>query len=396
MFTIKKSLHVFFKYIQILLLFVFFDSRSQSDIDYANQCYNTKKYDLAIKKINHLLATDDKNRDALLLKSICLIEMHKNNEALDLLLILKTLNPQDGDVYFLKAFAEWRLNRFQVAMKSLNDALVYQPDNKYALFLSGILCYELNLHVVAKHHFDQANDVSNELASNHFSKKRLLKSYKSFYVLQYRVFDALTLNETQNYKPWFYKGLFKAISNDNYSAISDLEKSTEINRNSELPYFYKGYTFATIKKYDKALEHLAHFHVKSENKYNIHELLTSLKNTLEISTIIFDGLSEKPLLIAEKMPKFGASAESLQQYLASNVTYPSMASLHGIEGTVVVSFVIESSGQVANPVILKSIGGGCEAEAMRVIQKMPNWHPGSQNGKNVAIKITIPIKFKLN
>lgn len=381
--------------IKIVLFCGFLNVFAQNHLELATTYYDSKKYDLTLKKLNQILVADSKNRDALLLKITCKIEQQQNNEALDLILVLLQLNPQDGDVLFLKAFTEWRLGRNQTAMKSLSQALEYQPDNKFAIFLAGILYYELNLHTVAKNHFDQANDVSNELTPNHFSKKRLLKTYKSLYTLQHRVFELLTLNETQNYRIWFYKGLFKAISNDNWSAILDLEKSIEINKNSELPHFYKGYTFATIKKYDKALEHITHFHSKSENKYNTTDLIHTLKKTLEITNVIYDGVSDKPLLIVEKMPKFGTSDESIQQYLASNIIYPKQAASNGVEGTVVVSFTVDAKGQVSNPIIVKPIGSGCDDEAIRVISKMPKWLPGSQNGKQVSVKLTIPIKFRL-
>lgn len=395
MFTlsiVRKSISCVIK---IVLFLVVFQANSQNQLEIATTYYDSKKYDLTLKKLNQILLTDAKNRDALLLKISCKIEQQQNNEALDLILVLQQNNPQDGDVLFLKAFTEWRLGRNQTAMKSLTQALEYQPDNKFAIFLAGILYYELNLHAVAKNHFDQANDVSNELTPNHFSKKRLLKTYKSIYTLQHRVFELLTQNETQNYRIWFYKGLFKAISNDNWSAILDLEKSIEINQHSELPHFYKGYTFATIKKYDKALEHITHFHSKSENKYNTSDLIHTLKKTLEISNVIYDGVSDKPVLIAEKMPKFGVEESDLQKYLASNIIYPNLAAVNGVEGTVVVSFVIDSKGFVTNPTIVKPIGSGCDVEAMRVVKNMPKWIPGSQNGKVVSVKLTIPIKFRL-
>lgn len=395
MISFKYFNSVFLLFIKIILFLFSTTICAQNTIELANQHYESKKYDLTLKKTSQILVSDSKNKEALLLKVFCLIELHKNNEALDILLELKNDFPQDGGVLYLKAFSEWRLGRNQTAMKSLSDALIYQPDNKFALFLAGILYYELNLHVLAKNHFDQANDVSSELTTNHFSKKRLLRVYKNFYTMQYRVFESLSQKETQNYRIWFYKGLFKAISNDNWSAILDLEKAIEINKHSELPHFYKGYTFATIKKYDKALEHLNHFHTKSANKYEITELINSLKNTLEISNIIYDGVSEKPVMIAEKMPKFGSDESALLQYLASNIKYPNQAASDGVEGSVVISFVINEKGQVLNPTIIKPIGGGCDEEALRVVGNMPKWTPGSQNGKNVSVKITIPIRFKL-
>jgi len=72
-----------------------------------------------------------------------------------------------------------------------------------------------------------------------------------------------------------------------------------------------------------------------------------------------------------------------------------MARESGIQGTVYVTFVVERNGNVTDVKILRGIGGGCDEEALRVVQNMPKWEPGKQRGKPVRVQFNMPIKFTL-
>ncbi|MCC7464817.1 MAG: energy transducer TonB [Saprospiraceae bacterium] len=95
-----------------------------------------------------------------------------------------------------------------------------------------------------------------------------------------------------------------------------------------------------------------------------------------------------------KKPEFPGGESGMVKFLAENMKYPPLARENGIQGTVVVSFIIDDSGTVRNPVILKDIGGGCGKEALRVVGTMPKWTPGMANGKPVSVKYTLPLRFK--
>jgi protein TonB len=97
----------------------------------------------------------------------------------------------------------------------------------------------------------------------------------------------------------------------------------------------------------------------------------------------------------EIKPSFPGGEATLLKYLRDNIKYPEMARQSNIHGTVYVSFVIERDGSVSNVNIARGIGGGCDEEAIRVIQNMPDWAPGKQLDKPVRVKFTIPIKFTL-
>ncbi len=99
--------------------------------------------------------------------------------------------------------------------------------------------------------------------------------------------------------------------------------------------------------------------------------------------------------IAEKMPEFVNGADSLLNYLANEISYPKKAQKKGVEGRVYVQFVVEKDGKITRAKVLRGIGSGCDEEALRVINSMINWIPGENNGKKVAVKYTLPIKFVL-
>lgn len=100
--------------------------------------------------------------------------------------------------------------------------------------------------------------------------------------------------------------------------------------------------------------------------------------------------------IVEDQPEFPGGQQAMQQYLAENIRYPSMARESGIEGTVFVTFVVEPDGSISNVKILRGIGGGCDQEAVRVVQNMPNWNPGKQRGQPVRVQFNLPVRFVLN
>lgn len=99
--------------------------------------------------------------------------------------------------------------------------------------------------------------------------------------------------------------------------------------------------------------------------------------------------------IVEEMPSYKGGEEAMYKFLSDNIKYPQKAKETGIQGNVIISFVVEKDGSISNVVILKDIGAGCGAEAARVIKKMPKWKPGKQNGSIVRVQFNMPIRYTL-
>jgi periplasmic protein TonB len=100
-------------------------------------------------------------------------------------------------------------------------------------------------------------------------------------------------------------------------------------------------------------------------------------------------------MVVESMPEFPGGEPALYAYLAENIKYPQMAKESGIQGRVFVTFVVERDGRVTDVRVLRGIGGGCDEEAIRVVQNMPKWTPGKQRGKSVRVQYNLPVKFTL-
>ena len=99
----------------------------------------------------------------------------------------------------------------------------------------------------------------------------------------------------------------------------------------------------------------------------------------------------------EKKKSSTLKCEQLEmlKFVYKNIKYPAIAREKGIEGTVVIRFIISEEGKVINPIIVRKIGEGCEEEALRVVKRMPNWIPAKQDGKRVKAYFNLPVKFRL-
>jgi periplasmic protein TonB len=100
--------------------------------------------------------------------------------------------------------------------------------------------------------------------------------------------------------------------------------------------------------------------------------------------------------VAEFSPAFPGGMAGLGAFLSKNMQYPRFATSNGVQGRVIVQFVVERDGSIAQAKVLKGIGFGCDEEALRVINKMPKWTPGSNNGQKVRVYFTLPILFQLD
>jgi protein TonB len=102
-----------------------------------------------------------------------------------------------------------------------------------------------------------------------------------------------------------------------------------------------------------------------------------------------------PLYMAEEQPEFPGGTKAMYEFMYKNVKYPEMAKKLGITGIVYVGFVVEEDGSFSNVAIERSVGGGCDEEALRIINLMPRWSPGLQNGRPVRVRMALPVKFTL-
>jgi len=107
-----------------------------------------------------------------------------------------------------------------------------------------------------------------------------------------------------------------------------------------------------------------------------------------------DSTQREIFTFVEQMPEFYGD---MMMFISKNIRYPKEALEKGAEGRVVVNFIINEDGSIDkdNIQVVKSVGFGMDEESIRVVKLMPNWKPGKQNGRPVAVRYTLPISFKL-
>ena len=153
-----------------------------------------------------------------------------------------------------------------------------------------------------------------------------------------------------------------------------------------------------VKQMDKLDEKVA---VGTENKEGVKDrTVEAVRNDIavaapppppapkpEVATKVFD--------VVEEMPSFPGGQGALMQYLASNIKYPVVAQENGVQGRVIVSFVVERDGSISDVKVARSVDPSLDREAQRVVKSMPRWSPGKQNGSTVRVKYTVPVVFRL-
>ena len=119
---------------------------------------------------------------------------------------------------------------------------------------------------------------------------------------------------------------------------------------------------------------------------------------IQASKAVEEAPQEETFVIVEKMPEFPGGQAALMHYLKSKIKYPEECRKMGVEGKVFVKFIVDATGNIINVQVLRGVVDGklLEKEAIRVVESMPNWKPGTQGGKAVSVYFTLPISFKLD
>ena len=100
--------------------------------------------------------------------------------------------------------------------------------------------------------------------------------------------------------------------------------------------------------------------------------------------------------VVEVMPQYPGGQIAMLKYIMENIKYPEQAMKEGIQGRVTVSFIVEKDGSISNVKPVLSVHPLLNKEAVRVVESMPKWSPGKQNGKPVRVRFNVPVMFKLN
>ena len=121
------------------------------------------------------------------------------------------------------------------------------------------------------------------------------------------------------------------------------------------------------------------------------------KDIADIKEVITSKPTEETKVFSyvEQMPIFPGGESALMNYIASNLKYPSAAQDQGIQGLVMLRFVVTGTGEVGEIQVLKSLGPSCDREAIRVVKSLPRFTPGRKQGKPVNVWFQLPVRFEL-
>lgn len=110
---------------------------------------------------------------------------------------------------------------------------------------------------------------------------------------------------------------------------------------------------------------------------------------------VIQEVKEEAFLVVEEMPTYPGGDDAMNAYFGNNIVYPDLERENGVQGLVVISFVVEKDGSLSNVSIYKGLTPNLDEEAIRVVRKMPKWNPGMQTGRNVRVIINLPLRFTL-
>ena len=153
-----------------------------------------------------------------------------------------------------------------------------------------------------------------------------------------------------------------------------------------------------VKQMDKLDDKVA---VGTENKEGVKDrTVEAVRNDIAVAApppppAPKPEVSNKVFDVVEEMPSFPGGQGALMAFLNSNIKYPVVAQENGVQGRVIVGFVVERDGSITDVKVMRSVDPSLDREAQRVIKAMPKWKPGKQNGSAVRVKYTVPVVFRL-
>lgn len=135
--------------------------------------------------------------------------------------------------------------------------------------------------------------------------------------------------------------------------------------------------------------------IAPESEIDIEDLIAgeNTRNTITQHSKTSDNKNRER---TEQMPVFPGGGDALFLFLQQNLVYPTVSSENGIQGRVLLRFMVDKTGSISDITVLNSLDPYCDREAIRVIKSMPRWNPGIQDGKPVSVSYTLPIVFRLN
>lgn len=194
----------------------------------------------------------------------------------------------------------------------------------------------------------------------------------------------------------------KQVKQKNLAGYSNISITTDENGQVKNVKILVDEKDETINELTKSLLNMPNWHPAIYNnktvKFKTDLSITYYDDVIEIyPKLPFHNGMNETFSVVEEMPEFPGGAMEMMKHIQKNIRYPEVAKEVGISGRCFLRFVVNTDGTITNIQILKGVTGcsACNKEAVRVIQTMPKWKPGTQNGKPVSVFFNLPINFQL-
>ena len=141
--------------------------------------------------------------------------------------------------------------------------------------------------------------------------------------------------------------------------------------------------------------------VKIEEKIEVNfdvdvKETTVIQEVVISEAVVVEEKADAIFDVVETQPNPPGGMSGWNKYLSENLKYPTQARRMGVEGSVILVFVINTDGSIQDVEVLRGIGGGCDEEAIKIVKNAPKWEPGKQRGRPVRTRMRLPIRFKLS
>lgn len=166
--------------------------------------------------------------------------------------------------------------------------------------------------------------------------------------------------------------------------------------------YVDAYGQTTLSRKDlKEMERILTECAKKEKELPVETTVREADETIHTDTILAVGTAideeeiDEVFVFVENQPEFPGGDSALFMFICMNLSYPDQARDNGLEGVVIVRFVVEKDGTIGNVKLVRDIGGGCGQAVVEMVKSMPRWKPATQSGKPVNCEFTLPVKFQL-
>jgi len=302
----------------------------------------------------------------------------------------------NSNYYHNKAYCEESIEHYTDAILDYKKAILYQPGNYEFHYLLGNIYQKLLQYDSAVIEYSDAiakfdNKNADDLVSIYFNRGNSYLKMDNYFMAKSDYDKSLSINQN-HYPSNANRAITRYRTKDIQGACEDWYIASNNGIDVSEEYFIKHCKSIIIPQ-------------EIKQKGAIKDSEIALKKTDATIVIIKDSIhtmhslqNDKDIVVidsVEEMPAYPGGDVERIKFLQIMIHYPEIARREGIHGTVYLTFIIETDGSIHNLQVLKGIGGGCDEEAMRVIQAMPKWIPARKNGKPVSVRFNLPIKFTL-